>query len=57
MKDTPVDFMWTSREDFRDPRISDLRIRVRRSAIGTFSACIAALSWWFITQILLDTRP
>ena len=54
MRDTPVDFVWKSKETFGDPRITDLRRKTRRSFLGAVSAGIAAVVWFGITATILS---
>lgn len=55
MRDTPVDFLWKSQENFGDPRITDFRRRIRQSFLGAISAGIAAVVWFGISAVILDS--
>lgn len=55
MRDTPVDFLWKSQETFGDPRIADFRRRIRQSFLGAISAGIAAVVWFGIGAMILES--
>lgn len=57
MQNTPVDFLWKSGENFGDLRITDFRRGIRRSFLGAVSAGIAAVVWFVISAIVLDSWP
>lgn len=55
MRDTPVDFLWKSQETFGDPRITDFRRGIRQSFLGAISAGIAAVVWFGIGVMILES--
>ena len=50
ISNTPVDFLWKSREDFGDPLIGRFRTRIHRSFVGAIVAGIAAVLWFVISE-------
>jgi len=56
MRNTPVDFIWKSDETFGDPRIGDLRARVKRGFYGFLLAGVAGMAWFAIVALWLDSR-
>lgn len=55
MQGTPVDFLWKSREDFGDLRITDFRRAIRQSFLGAVSAGIATVVWFVISAVVLES--
>lgn len=56
MKNTPVDFAFTAREDFGDVRIAELRRGIKLSMLGFLSCGIATIVVfmivaWFLTYL------
>ena len=49
MRNTPVDFLWKSQENFGDPRITNFRQGIRWSSLCAISAGIAAVVWFGIS--------
>jgi hypothetical protein len=54
MKGTPVDFLWTSREDFGDAQVGDFRRRIHVGTLGVAAAAVAGLIWFGVIAFLLD---
>lgn len=54
MRGTPVDFAWKSQENFGDPKVTDLRRKLRESIIGMFASMVAVGGWFFIAAIVLS---
>jgi hypothetical protein len=55
MRDTPVDFLWKSQETFGDHQIADFRRGIRQSFLGAISAGIAAVVWFGIGAMILES--
>ena len=54
MKGTPVDFLWKSKEDFGDPKITELRRKIHMSFWGTIASWIAFGAWFLISEALME---
>lgn len=52
MRDTPVDFLWKSKENFGDPMVTDLRRQIQMSFWGTVASWIAMGAWFLISEAL-----
>jgi hypothetical protein len=53
MRNTPVDFLWSSREDFGDPTINQFRQRIRRALVSAIAAGVASVIWFVLSEALL----
>ncbi|MFQ5538902.1 MAG: hypothetical protein ACE5FB_00750, partial [Candidatus Binatia bacterium] len=53
MKGTPVDFVWKSKENFGDPKITELRRTIQMSFWGTIASWIAFGAWFLISEALI----
>lgn len=56
MKNTPVDFLWTSKEDFGDPSVTEFKRRIRRAVLAVIAAGIAAVVWFVTAALILESR-
>ncbi len=54
MKGTPVDFVWKSKEDFGDPKITELRRKTHMIFWGTIASWIAFGAWFLISEALME---
>jgi hypothetical protein len=52
---TPVDLLWNSQETFGDARITDFRRGIRQSFLGAISAGIAAVVWFGVGVMILES--
>ena len=53
MKGTAVDFLWKSKEDFGDAKITELRRKIHMSVLGTIASWIAFGAWFLISEALM----
>ena len=54
MKGTAVDFLWKSKEDFGDAKITELRRKIHMSVLGTIASWIAFGAWFLISEALME---
>ena|SRR3990172_6113679 len=55
MRGTPVDFAWKSSENFGDPKITDLRRKLKGNIISMFVSMIAVGGWFLIASLVLSS--
>lgn len=54
MRNTPVDFLWKSQENFGDPQITEYRRKIRRGAFRSVVSFIAAFVWFGMVALILS---